>query len=90
MAARLRAKHQNEVRDKIRASHLVKRLQDFIDGKAQMTNSQVNAALGLLKKCVPDMAAVQVSGEVEHNYIARLPAVASSTEEWLKEHRTVQ
>lgn len=52
-----------EVRQKIRATLLVKALEDHaIDGK-EMSASQVTAALGLLKKSVPDLSAVEHSSD---------------------------
>ncbi len=63
MAARLRLKHQDEVREKIRASQLVNRLEDHVLGEVEMTSTQVSAALGLLKKCVPDLSATELTGE---------------------------
>lgn len=62
----------DSVREKIRAAHLIKRLEAFIldeevdDGKGgkavpNMSASQVNATLGLLKKIVPDLKAIEHS-----------------------------
>ena len=65
MAARLNKRHQDMVREKIRASQLVNRLENHVFGEADMSSTQVNAALGLLKKCVPDMKATEHSGEVD-------------------------
>lgn len=62
MAARLNNRHQQMVRDKIQASQLVNRLQDHIDGKAEMSQTQLRAAEILLKKSVPDLRSVEVSG----------------------------
>lgn len=56
MAARLRPRHQDEIREKIRASQLVNALENHVLGKRKMKPTQVTAALGLLKKCVPDLA----------------------------------
>jgi hypothetical protein len=56
MAARLRLRHQDEVREKIRASQLVNRLESHVLGEVDMTSTQVTAALGLLRKCVPDLS----------------------------------
>lgn len=63
MAARLRSKHQDEIREKIRASQLVNRLENHVLGKAEMKTTQVTAALGLLKKCVPDLSQVDGAGD---------------------------
>lgn len=50
------------VRDKIRASQLVNRLEDHALGEVAMSATQVQAALGLLKKCVPDLSSTELSG----------------------------
>jgi hypothetical protein len=50
------------VRDKIRASQLVNRLEDHVLVETELSATQVSAALGLLKKCVPDLAATEHSG----------------------------
>jgi hypothetical protein len=50
------------VRARIKAGGIAKRLEDHIVGKVQMSNSQVSAALGLLKKVVPDISAIEHSG----------------------------
>jgi hypothetical protein len=46
-----------EAREKIRTTQIINRLQGHIDGKVNMVPSQVTAALGLLKKAIPDLAA---------------------------------
>ena len=67
MAARLNPRHQEMIREKIRASQLVNRLEDHVLGDADMSNTQVQAALGLLKKCVPDLkqSDVDIQGSVD-------------------------
>ena len=52
-------------------------------GKVGMTATQVTAALGLLKKALPDLAAIEHSGEAKQTYTVspELP----TTEEWLAE-----
>lgn len=62
MAARLNRKHQESVREKIRASQIVNRLENHVFGEVDLSATQVSAALGLLKKCVPDLTAAQLSG----------------------------
>jgi hypothetical protein len=67
MAARtLRPKHTDEIRNKIRASQLVNRLENHVFGEVEMNSTQVTAALGLLKKCVPDIQAIQHSGDEQN------------------------
>jgi hypothetical protein len=61
MAARLRTQHQDEVRAKIQSAQLINRLSAIASGEVTGENLgvQVQAALGLLKKVVPDLASVQ-------------------------------
>ena len=65
MAARIRrVTHQNDIREKIRASQLVNRLENHVFGDLELSPTQVTAALGLLKKCVPDMSSATVDAHV--------------------------
>ena len=54
------------IRDKIRASQLVNRLENHALSDLELSPTQVNAALGLLKKVVPDLKATEmdVQGEI--------------------------
>lgn len=64
MAARKQLWHPEEVRQKIQASQLINRLNDHINSdKPLMDSSQVTAAIKLLGKVVPDLSAVQHTGE---------------------------
>lgn len=64
MAARtIRVRHQDDIRNKIRASQLVNRLENHVFGDIDLSSTQVTAALGLLKKCVPDLAATELTGK---------------------------
>lgn len=65
MAARLNRRHQESVREKIRATQLVNALQKHVfsvDKDKKLDSTQVTAALGLLKKCVPDLSATALTG----------------------------
>lgn len=59
--ARLNRRSQEVAREKIRASMLINRLEDHSLGEVEMSSTQVQAALGLLKKCVPDLTATTIS-----------------------------
>ena len=52
-----------EARQKIRTSQLLNRLTGHVLGKVEMSSTQVQAALGLLKKSLPDLAAHAHTGE---------------------------
>ena len=64
MAARLRLKHQDEVRAKIQASQLVNRLYGHAIGEVEMSTSQVQAAKILLDKVVSNAPTV-IAGDDE-------------------------
>jgi hypothetical protein len=51
------------VRQSIKAGMLVKTLQDIADGKKDAQAHQVTAALGLLRKVLPDLQATLISGD---------------------------
>ena len=52
-----------EIREKIKATLIVNKLEEHILEGKEMSPSQVSAALGLLKKAVPDLGAITVSGD---------------------------
>lgn len=66
MAARLRPRHQEEVRTKIQASQLINRLTNHALGKVDMTATQVQAVRILLDKSLPNLAAVEHSGDADN------------------------
>lgn len=63
MAVRLNPAHDAKTREKIQASQLINRLNKFVNGEVEMPPHAVTAALGLLKKVLPDLQAVQHSGD---------------------------
>lgn len=63
MAARLNPRHQQSVRDKIRSSQLINALENHVLKGKPLESSQVTAALGLLKKCVPDLSSAELTGK---------------------------
>lgn len=75
MAARLRPHHQEEVRAKIKTSQLINRLTDHALGKVEMSATQVTAAATLIRKTLPDLSAVELSGEVENRTSYNLKAL---------------
>jgi hypothetical protein len=57
------AVYAEAVRARIRAGGIAKRLEGHVLGKVDMTASQVSAALGLLRKVVPDQQHIEHTGE---------------------------
>ncbi len=62
MAARKTKRLSDEHRLKIQTSQLINRLTNFVNGEVELTAPQVTAALGLLKKALPDLAATELTG----------------------------
>ena len=71
------------VREKIQASMLIRALHDCVEGRNKMTSVQVRAAEVLLKKVVPDLAAVEYSGETTVKY--EISSEPMTAEEWKRE-----
>lgn len=59
-------RHQDDVRAKIQASLIIKRFDDCFNGKLELTQTQVNCGKTLLDKALPDLKAIEHSGEVDH------------------------
>ena len=75
----------DSVREKIRASQLINRLQAHIFDGLELSMSQVRAIEILLRKSVPDLTKTEVPADVTHRYVAQLPDVLSK-EEWLAKY----
>jgi hypothetical protein len=67
MAARLNKLHQEDIRQKIQGSQLIKVLQDHALGVVEeLSMSRMKAIEILLRKSVPDLTAVTISGDPEN------------------------
>lgn len=70
MARPMGKRHQEDVRAKIQASQIINRLYAGFTGEVELTNEQVNIGKTLLNKVLPDLKAVEHSGDsdapVEH------------------------
>jgi hypothetical protein len=82
MAARKQRWHDQATREKIQAGLLVTTLTKHVAGELKLSATQVTAALGLLRKCVPDLASVQHQGD-ENN-----PVVVTRIEHVIVEPRS--
>ena len=86
MAARRNPVQTEEHRRRIQTTQLVKRLESIALGATKAEPYQVTAALGLLKKTLPDLTAVEHSGEMQTSYVLRAPLPAQASDEWQTEH----
>lgn len=63
MAARKDLRHSDDVRKRIQTSQLINRLNDHVNDKIDMSPTQLKAAEILLRKSLPDLSAVTLTGE---------------------------
>lgn len=69
----------DKVRVKIQTSMLVNRLTAFVKGEVKMEAPQVTAALGLLKKSLPDLSSIEAKHDVSDALSDLLKAVDGRT-----------
>lgn len=62
MAARLNRLHQTSVREKIKVSNIIDRLEKHVNGEIELTTAQVTSARVLLDKSLPSLQATELSG----------------------------
>lgn len=53
------------IRERIQADRIIKKLENHVLDAEEMSSSQVTAALGLLKKKVPDLTSTEHTGEMK-------------------------
>ena len=67
MAARMNKRHSEEVRTRIQTSQLINVLQEHaLTGEGEFSPTRMKAIEILLKKSLPDLSAVEVSGDEEN------------------------
>ena len=65
ITAKLNPRHQQLIRDKINAGILVERLTECALGSLELTSQQMKAIEILLKKSVPDLSSVEMTGDAD-------------------------
>jgi hypothetical protein len=87
MPARInKIRHDENTLAKIRASNIITRLMKFIEGEITLVPAQVTAALGLLKKIIPDVSSVEISGEITTTKVIRGPNPVKTAVDWAATH----
>jgi hypothetical protein len=85
MAKRKTLFHTESVREKIRASQLINRLQKCAFGEINLTMTQLRAIEILLRKSIPDLAAVEIKAEQTHHYVVEVPPLLDR-DEWQRKY----
>lgn len=67
MARNNRIACDENTRKKIKAGMLIKKLTDHVVSDVEMTATQVNAAKILLGKVLPDLKAMDIIADIEHD-----------------------
>ena len=78
------------MRQRIQTDTIIQRLTNLLNGEAEMPPHAVTAALGLLRKVLPDMAQVEHSGEVLTTKVIRAPDVTKTAAAWTAQHVPAQ
>ena len=78
--------HDEDTRKRIQAAALCDRLTALIKGEIEMPPHAVTAALGLLRKVLPDLAQVEHSGEIATSKVVHIPAPSQTTGQWENTH----
>ena len=63
ITAKLNPRHQQLIRDKIQTGLLIEKLQQCALEGLELTSQQMKAIEILLKKSIPDLSAVELSGD---------------------------
>ena len=69
MAARKTKHLSDDWRKKIQTSMLINRLSDFVNGKVELNSAQVTAALGLLRKSLPDLNNIELGNKPGEKFV---------------------
>ena len=85
-ARRVKIRHDEETRLRIKAAKIIDRIQADIDGEIELRPSQVTGALGLLRKVLPDLNTVDVSGDVTNTWVVEIPGLSPNDDTWQQQH----
>jgi len=87
MAARVnKIRHDENTRAKIKAGNIIARLEKLVKGEIEMPPHAVTAALGLLRKVLPDVTSVELSGEVTTTKVIRTPQPTQAVDDWQRQY----
>ncbi len=70
-------KHNENTRERIQAAHIIRRLAEDFDRKADskkpaLTDNQIKIGFGLLKKVLPDLQAITLAGDPDRPLVTEI------------------
>ena len=71
----------DEHRAKLAKSNILNALIEHTMGKREMSATQVTAGIALLRKCLPDLTATEIKGDVA-TFVMRLPEPIENADDW--------
>lgn len=87
MAARNKLTHDEKTRMKIQASQLINRLESHALGDVELKMSQIKAIEILLKKTIPDLQSIELSGGESPVQFVVSAQPMMSAQEWLEKYK---
>ena len=91
-AQRRREQSKEALREQLRAAEYLRQLHELMGKEiapeeVPAVRLKADIALRLLGKCLPDLKAVEHSGDLDVNhFVSRLPAPAENAEQWQAQH----
>ena len=93
-AQRRRSETRNAMREKLQSAQYIRRLHEIAEKASKADAADVPALrlkadiyCRLLAKCLPDLKAVEHSGEIaKPHYVVEVPAPCATTEEWVQKY----
>jgi hypothetical protein len=82
-----RKPYPEKAKDRIRQAKILNRLIKHFNGEQELSQSQVNVGLRLLGKLLPDLKAVEQTGEVTRTVTVINAQPESTAEEWEQKHK---
>lgn len=87
MPARInKIRHDENTRLKIKVGNIITYLQAHIEGIKELSATQLKACEILLRKSLPDLTSVEISGEITTSKVIRAPSLAVTPAAWADEH----
>ena len=82
----IKIRHDENTRAKIKVAHILYELHRHFNGERDLSQTQLKAAEILLRKAMPDLQSVEVSGEITTSKVIRAPEQSKDAKTWSEQH----